>query len=85
MYDRFLRLRREHMRAAYSKAIRGCRAFFENMSLGGQWLELVYKYPRILCDSGIGLRLGGYRGDEVFGQHGGGVRAWGCRSYELVR
>src|SRR4051812_15954724 len=84
MHHRLAFLRRKNMRAAHSKSIRRCCALLEDMALRSQWLVFVEENACILCDSSICLGLGGYGGDEMLGEHGGGDGAGDFRRWELV-
>jgi hypothetical protein len=72
MHHSLALLRGKYMRAAHSKAIRCRCTLLEDMALGRQWLVFVEKDASIFRDARIRLRLRGYRGGKVLGEHGDG-------------
>jgi hypothetical protein len=60
------------MRSAHGEPMPRRCALLEDLALGSQWLVLVDEDARIFGDARIRLCVGGYRGDEVLGEHGRG-------------
>jgi hypothetical protein len=69
--DGLVCLRGEYVRAAHCNAVGRSRAPLEDMSLSGEWLELVHKDARVFGDASVRLRRRRYGGHELFRQHGG--------------
>src|SRR5690242_21381804 len=68
--DRFLGLRGENVRAAHSNAVLSSRALLEHMSLRGQRLKFVNKYPLIFGNASVWFRRASNGSQKLFGEHG---------------
>jgi hypothetical protein len=78
VYNGLVRLRREYVRAAHGYAVRRSGTLLEDMALGGQRLVLVDENACILGDARVWLRRGRNGSYEVFSQHAGRMRVFGC-------